>query len=739
MAIWFCVKVIFPIQQLNSKDMDTPLSPTLLQEVEAAFEQISALPLTIFVSRPDGSVIFANQRALEFFNIKGDLREFDISNCYEDPSEREYILENLHKAEKGTWVEKLHAKLNINGQHHWVRFSSKPFFDEQDALQAMLNLTDSLSESEWFGDFIADMKAGFFEVDRHLKVTSCNHAVGDILGFDNHLDILGRSVIDFLWDEGASPALLKDILEKRHLRDVQIKLRRLDDAMVIAKLTCSTTSWEHGRISRVKGVIRDITFETLQDDLPVGLFLITKTSKGELYSRVNATFAKIHGFESVSDIIGKPANIENINESTYDAYRAELDKAASNNQPLMDYYMEIQQKNGDKKNVVVNVHHVEGGNGNIRVGAVYDLTDHVGKQRHELETNFGAILHTYIATVDGLRKTLYALIKAHGSNFMREGERQINRDLAQIEMKSHQKQLEAHVKRLALLIEERGIKKEPLMALRKHFKDLSDGPPEEEDRQVDDQDVAIWGRRKLVEMRRQIETLKQFSLPKELLRNMSNEVNNLMMISTLSALSISVSELNSRIYDFKYLRNFLLRGDKGKEEFKTQNIIPILSEASRYLEEFAASGKVLIHRHFNLREEYFVHCHANSLNRAFYNLIHNAIKYSWTKGLQSQPWVNIKVEKRQNKVEVTFENWGVPIRKEEIESGVIFQFGKRGRESDDKGRAGTGIGLHDTLNIVKNHGGLITLTSEPTAGNPPTAYNHPFITKITITLPLAQQ
>ena len=80
----------------------------------------------------------------------------------------------------------------------------------------------------------------------------------------------------------------------------------------------------------------------------------------------------------------------------------------------------------------------------------------------------------------------------------------------------------------------------------------------------------------------------------------------------------------------------------------------------------------------------------------------------------------------------------MPIRREELDSGLVFQFGKRGRESEDRGRSGTGIGLYDAQDIITKHGGTLRVTSEPTFGNLPDIYTNPFITRALITLPVAK-
>jgi signal transduction histidine kinase len=86
---------------------------------------------------------------------------------------------------------------------------------------------------------------------------------------------------------------------------------------------------------------------------------------------------------------------------------------------------------------------------------------------------------------------------------------------------------------------------------------------------------------------------------------------------------------------------------------------------------------------------------------------------------------------------VMFENFGVPIQADEIQNGLIFQFGYRGSLSGDRGRLGTGIGLTDALNTARLHGGDIKVESTSARhGAPPDDYTAPYITKVTLSLPI---
>ena len=80
-------------------------------------------------------------------------------------------------------------------------------------------------------------------------------------------------------------------------------MKRKDGGMTLVEMSCHALSLEFGEITRIKGVLRDVTFKVFYDDSPVGLFLINKNKEGKhIVSQVNETFARMHKFDNVADI-----------------------------------------------------------------------------------------------------------------------------------------------------------------------------------------------------------------------------------------------------------------------------------------------------------------------------------------------------------------------------------------------------------------------------------------------------
>jgi len=716
--------------------MNPSLAPALLEQVRVAYEQISGLPFPVHATLFDGTMFFANKSAREFFGIThaSDLSGINIRDFYEDPREREQLLRKLRHSPPGEWLNNITIRLKVGNEHLKSRLSTLPFFDaESGQLAAMINITSSMTEVEWFAEFEDSFDAGFFELDEKFSITSCNAKTAEILNYDDKRALIGKPVSELFWELDQITTLRDELLKNPHLHIKRFKLRCKGGAMVIVNMHCLAFPDETGLITRAKGVIRDVTFDIIANDVPVGLFMVTTNAEGEeIFSRANDAFAHIYGYQSEDEIIGRAITDFHVSSSSYADFKRALDEAANEDLPLLDYYLDMKDVHGKKHNIVTNVRYMPGENRRLRVGVAYDLTDHVGKQLRILEADVGALLHTYIATVNGLRDTMGMLIKAHGHDVM-ANEKHIDRSATANLLAGHVKRLGSLVTELEKMGAERGVSADIFEKIRKPLRRLSEKQMERE------KDNASWARRNMIEMRNALEALKKTGLPREMLKSTRTEVDEILRLTTVTSLSLSLDELNERIPEFYYFRDYLRRKETELQDAKPQNIVAILLDATQFLEEFASIRKVAITHHLNPNDPVLVNCNKASLNRAFSCLLHNAIKYSWSKRGDHAPYIDIRMDKKQDSIEIIIENWGVAIRREELENDLIFQFGQRGQIADDRGRSGTGIGLYDAHNIITKHGGTIRITSEPTFGNPAEGYTNPFITKVFITLPIVKQ
>jgi signal transduction histidine kinase len=190
------------------------------------------------------------------------------------------------------------------------------------------------------------------------------------------------------------------------------------------------------------------------------------------------------------------------------------------------------------------------------------------------------------------------------------------------------------------------------------------------------------------------------------------------------------------------LRDFITADLRSPDERERLAVERLVKEAVAQLAEFAAASHVEV-RVQTEEGGLEVEGEHRELSRAIANLLHNAIKYSWHRDRSTTPWVAVRLGRDGRRVHVEFETWGVPITREELEEGMVFRIGYRGKFSTDRGRLGTGIGLTDALRVASQHGGTLTIESEPSrasgiAPDDPAYYRQPFLTRTRLLLPAAR-
>ena len=197
-------------------------------------------------------------------------------------------------------------------------------------------------------------------------------------------------------------------------------------------------------------------------------------------------------------------------------------------------------------------------------------------------------------------------------------------------------------------------------------------------------------------------------LVREVLRAAAQLENSACLVDVLLTRT-AIIQMDSTL---RSLRDFITADVRTYEPKKRLSVKQLTDQAITHIAEFARSSRVDIvrrDRDFDIPVEGI----ERDLVRALSNLLHNAIKYSWLRDRSKAPWVTIRTYAHEGMVCIEFENWGVPIAAEEIEQGLIFQLGYRGKWSKDRGRLGTGIGLTDAKRTAQTHYGDLRVASRP--------------------------
>jgi two-component system sensor histidine kinase CpxA len=100
---------------------------------------------------------------------------------------------------------------------------------------------------------------------------------------------------------------------------------------------------------------------------------------------------------------------------------------------------------------------------------------------------------------------------------------------------------------------------------------------------------------------------------------------------------------------------------------------------------------------------------ATLLNRAFSNVIHNAIRYA-----PSETGIEINAGQDSERTVITIRDHGQGVPDNELDK--IFLPYYRTDKARERAKGGVGLGLAITKRIIENHGGEITAMNDPTGG-----------------------
>ena len=229
---------------------------------------------------------------------------------------------------------------------------------------------------------------------------------------------------------------------------------------------------------------------------------------------------------------------------------------------------------------------------------------------------------------------------------------------------------------------------------------------------------------------------------KELINRIAVRAKNLERLSLLVILYRMVGdlyEIGEKVRLFQDFSTAVVRHNLPADDY---DLGMIVKEAMSSLTAYAHKKGVRFDYHFK-SGKYPIKGSRHELVRAFSNVIHNAIKYSWVRN--NELWIRVEISKTlangQSGYTVFVENYGVGITREELIEETIYRFGYRGVYSGLQDRVGMGTGLPDSRWVFERYGGKIAIDSFP-ASRPPKGVAlklFPHLTRVNIFLPESPQ
>jgi PAS domain S-box-containing protein len=667
-----------------------------------------------------------------------------ITDFYCNPSEWKRLIRETEEVEtQGRHHERALITLQVNGREVCAQHLCCSLRDpETNAVVGYIGCLEDVTEQERYHRLFERAPCGVYRVNEKDMFVHVNDLVLKMLGYQSETEIEGRRVNEFYADQNGYYALKEELKRHSSVSKVIPMVKKSGEIFFVAVAASKTITLD-GSYEGFEGTMVDVTAEEqdrrMLSDVPVGVYIIHVENGQDIIRRCNQQFAQMFEFDSVDEAIG--ANVLDLyaDPNDYALFMAQLKSKHELGYPLVGYIETLKTRKGREFSAEVNSRLLRDSKDNIfgRIGVVRDVTKEVAIRGRlkELVADIGRVFHPVSATLLMIQHSLDPVRKALGPDpfdgqrapTAEEADAILEESVAPL-IKSLDKLLKLadSERRAKALSAEKWSELYSLLQLLKEYKttvnNIEFRPPTLRD-----------AARKVIDI---CGNIQKRTLPQEPARQVQRNAENLERLACLIDLHRARTAILDMDHQVRALRDYATWGVRPPEPKGVYRLSDLLKQAIGNLTEFSRNQGVDIelkdscpHAQVKVVERDVV--------RALTNLLHNAIKYSWSRVIGRPPWIAIRSSIVRDQVRVEFENWGVPIPRDEIEKELIFKIGYRGRWSSDRGRLGTGIGLYEARRVAREHGGDVTIESRPADSyGAPDDYSQPFLTTATLTLPL---
>lgn len=723
--------------------MNTALQK-IMQLAEQEYRQCSGLPFAVYLASRDGVFLRYNEEARAFFGLPAepDFRQ-KATDFYNHPSDREDNLNRLLRLEKGQWLRNTTIDLMVNGRMRFVRDYTRAIWSEDGRdVVALLCLMAPINKASRYHRLFNDLPVGIFSFRNDSGLANANPRFVEMYGYDTLEEVLFKGPADFVKYPEELEEMERRLWEKGSVANEYQEHRRKDGSVFTAAVSARAVWDGDGNWIGTEGILEDVTMEAiyfrLVNEAPIGLYKVRINENGEhILLHCNQHFASNRGADSPEALIGKDLRGWHISPQAFEEFHDALIRKDHEGQSLVDYILTAYNGRGELRRYEVHVKLLKDAAGNIigRVGAERDVTDYLDtkQQMDELTTDIGKVLHSYSSTLIHVKHTMDAVIRSF-----------VTKDLLLKEngMLDEEEVLEQVGRQTAALRASVG----SILERNRENRQFDDGAGQELERLaalLERFGKEQSGARKLAIIRDGAIKVRELingpvakgNFPRELVKEAQRQLRETLRLCSLATLHRGVDTVLEMETVVNNLRSFILTRVRHKEEPQRLDLYDIIVGAVRKMEEYAANRKVELRTNIKEIRNAYVDGYEDDLMRALLNILHNAVKYSWTRKGPVRAFVTIEGRMDAGWINLAIENWGVAITEEELAKGLVFKVGYRGVNSSDRRRPGTGLGLYDARKVVEKHKGKLSISSKPSLGNPKDDYSNPFITTVSIQLP----
>lgn len=703
------------------------------------------IPIGMYLVSEEGQFIYANRRLREILKIPSeiDIATINIIDFYTDSEERSQLLQEVHSKEtNGSLLEKRIVTFAVNNQERYIQVNCRSLRDpESRQLLGYTGFLSDVTEEERYKQMFANLPVGLYRLDENNRLIYANRHFLKIHGYEKFEEIKDESVDAFYLDIAEAQHFHELIDETGSASHRKMKLLKKNGEVMLASVSAYRQEKKGSRYAGRQGAVIDLSanefFTDFFSESPIGLYLAKIDGDKYVIQNCNQEFLNLCEFDSQADAIGHDIRELGINSEICDLFIQKSKEGKHEGTCKLELNeIDIKTIKGRPKAVHAKFSLLIDKNGQMlgHHGAVTEITQEkkLENRLREITYDIGHVFHTY--------STLFIMVMPVINDtitYYRDTEPEFpklirHEDIPGLIDKPVSQLTNALTKFLTYRENDtssKALSSDQWEAMTDHLDFLKGF--RDEIRKVELQHPAL--RLTAISIKSLCSNVQRGYLSKETVRQLRNSSENLISVCSLIALYNVKDALLDTEYQVRELRRFILGASKTEEAKNKLYFNTMIRDVIRPLEEFANTRdvrfKIKVDRHLYIRGR------ESELKRAFGNIIHNAIKYSWHRQNRSA-WVNINVELIDSDIIIRVENWGVPITPEEIEKKLLFQMGFRGLHSGDKQRPGTGLGLYDAKKVITRHDGFIDIVSRPaTPHSRSNNFDQPFLTQIRISFP----